>query len=404
MFDFKSINIEEYDYSLPENKIAFYPVNERNCSKLLVYKNNTITDAYFYQIGDFLDENDLLIFNDSKVIHARLLVQDDSMADIEIFCLEPLFPTTELATAFQQTKKVVWKCLVGNAKRWKKPLIISFPIGEKIIEIRAEKGENNNGTFPVTFEWTDEEITFAEWIDHYGKMPLPPYIKRSAEKEDENRYQTVYAKYDGSVAAPTAGLHFTEKEFDNLKKKGIEIDYLTLHVGAGTFKPVSNRFIGNHFMHREQIIIKPELLENLLISESKRVIAVGTTAARTLESLFVMGAKLKLGLHNPFQIEQWEIYDNPEIAEISTKESLTTLLNHIKDNNLNYLSGSTSLIIVPGYRHKIMKGIITNFHQPKSTLLLLISSFVGNNWKEIYSHALNNGYRFLSYGDSNLYL
>jgi S-adenosylmethionine:tRNA ribosyltransferase-isomerase len=177
-----------------------------------------------------------------------------------------------------------------------------------------------------------------------------------------------------------------------------------LHVGAGTFKPVSNRFIGNHFMHREQIIIKPELLENLLINESKRVIAVGTTAARTLESLFVMGAKLKLGHNNPFQIEQWEIYDNPEIAEISTKESLTTLLNHIKDNSLNYLSGSTSLIIVPGYRHKIMKGIITNFHQPKSTLLLLISSFVGNNWKEIYSHALNNGYRFLSYGDSNLYL
>jgi len=404
MSEFKDINIEEYDYPLPENKIAFYPVNERDSSKLLVYKDKKITDALFYQISDFLDDDCLLIFNDSKVIHARLPVHNETMAEIEIFCLEPLFPTTELATAFQQTKRVIWKCLVGNAKRWKKPLTISVPIGEKTVEIRAEKGENADGTFQVTFEWADEDITFAEWIEHYGKMPLPPYIKRNAEKEDENRYQTVYAKYDGSVAAPTAGLHFTEREFDALRKKGIGIDYLTLHVGAGTFKPVSSQFICDHFMHREQILIKPELLENLLRSQSKRIIAVGTTVARTLESLFIMGAKLTLGLDNPFKIEQWEIYDNPAIAAISTEESLTTLLKYLKENNLEYLPGSTSLIIVPGYQHKMMKGLITNFHQPKSTLLLLISSIVGNDWKDIYRHALNNGYRFLSYGDSNLYL
>ena len=404
MSEFKDINIKEYDYPLPENKIAFYPAHERDSSKLLVYKDKKITDALFYQISDFLDDNCLLIFNDSKVIHARLPVHNDTMAEIEIFCLEPLFPTTELATAFQQTKKVIWKCLVGNAKRWKKPLTISVPIGEKIVEIRAEKGVSIDGTFQVTFEWADESITFAEWIDHYGKMPLPPYIKRSAEKEDEERYQTVYAKYDGSVAAPTAGLHFTEREFDVLRKKGIEIDYLTLHVGAGTFKPVSSQYIGDHFMHREQILIKPELLENLLRSQSKRIIAVGTTVARTLESLFIMGAKLTLGLNNPFKIEQWEIYDNPEIVAVTTEESLTALLKYLTKNNLEYLPGSTSLIIIPGYRHKIMNGIITNFHQPKSTLLLLISSIVGDNWKEIYRHALNNGYRFLSYGDANLYL
>lgn len=404
MSEYKNLNIGEYDYQLPENKIAYYPVSERDSSKLLVYKNNKITDALFYQISDYLDDKYMLIFNDSKVIHARLPVHSDTMVEIEIFCLEPLFPTTELASAFQQTKKVIWRCLVGNAKRWKKPLTISIPIGENIVEIRAEKGENCDGTFPVTFEWTDDNITFAEWIEQYGKMPLPPYIKRSAEKEDENRYQTVYAKYDGSVAAPTAGLHFTEKEFDALRKKGVEIDYLTLHVGAGTFKPVSSQFIGDHFMHREQILIKPGLIENLLRNQSKKIIAVGTTVARTLESLFIMGAKLKLGLNKPFKIEQWEIYDKPEIAAVSTEESLLTLLKYMKDNNFEYLSGSTSLIIVPGYQHKLMKGIITNFHLPKSTLLLLVSSIVGKRWKDIYRHALNSNYRFLSYGDSNLYL
>lgn len=404
MSEYKDINIEDYDYTLPEKKIAFYPVAERDQSKLLVYKNNKITDSTFQHIPDFLDNHCFLVFNDSKVIHARLLVHNENNAEIEIFCLEPLFPTTELTAAFQQKKRVIWKCLVGNAKRWKTPLVITVNLGNKNIEIKAVKGDNCEGTFSVTFEWEDEEVSFAEWIEHYGKMPLPPYIKREAVKEDECRYQTVFARQKGSVAAPTAGLHFTDKEFKELSKRGIPHEFLTLHVGAGTFKPVNSQLICDHFMHSEQIIIKAALLKKLLSYREKKTVAVGTTTARSLESVFIMGAKLKLNLPEPFCVEQWEYYENQSIANITVEEAFTSLLQYMEDRKVEYLSGNTRLMIVPGYRHKIVKGLITNFHQPKSTLLLLIASIVGENWKEIYKFALENGYRFLSYGDANLYL
>lgn len=400
----KDILIADFDYPLPEERIAFYPKDPRDTSNLLVYRHAEITDSHFYDLASHLNSGDLLIFNNSKVIHARLRVHNATGAAIEIFCLEPLKPTTELASAFVQTKCVTWKCFVGNAKRWKKPLTIEVEIRGKKVEIVAEKGENDEGAFPVTFTWNDETVTFAEWIEVYGKMPLPAYIKRDASAEDESRYQTVYAKHDGSVAAPTAGLHFSENVLNSLHQKGIETQWLTLHVGAGTFKPVTTERIGDHYMHQEQVIITRELIDTLKANRHPRKIAVGTTVVRTLESLFLMGAKLCLSLPSPFLIEQWEAYENPRFNEISVDDSLSALQRYMDENHTDHIAGATRLMIVPTYKQRMTQGIITNFHQPKSTLLLLISSFVGNEWHKIYDHALSHDYRFLSYGDSNLYL
>jgi S-adenosylmethionine:tRNA ribosyltransferase-isomerase len=399
----KQINIADFDYHLPEEKIALYPLAQRNASKLLVYQNNTIIDSRFSDIFQFINSEHFLVFNDSKVIHARLLVKNHEGTNIEIFCLEPLFPVTELSSAFEQSGKVIWKCMVGNAKKWKNPVEITVPMLDKELIIKATKGENMEGTFAVTFEWNGD-CSFAEWLENYGKVPLPPYIKRKSEEGDNERYQTVYAQHDGSVAAPTAGLHFSEHEFQELDKRNIAYCYATLHVGAGTFKPVSVSYIGEHFMHKEQMIITAKLLEKLLCMIDKKVIAVGTTATRTLESLFIMGAKLKLGLPDPFLVKQWEYYDNQSIREVSVEESLSHLLHFCHQSGKDYITGSTQLMILPGYQYKIVKGLLTNFHQPKSTLLLLISSFLGDRWKDIYQHALAHGYRFLSYGDVNLYL
>ncbi len=396
--------MEEFDYELPEERIAFYPVAERDRSKLLVYRQGDLIDTQFYRLADFLESDDLLIFNDSKVIHARLLVHNATGTAIEIFCLEPLYPTTDPATAFAQRGCVIWKCMVGNAKRWKQPLDLVIPIGGRTLVVTAEKGRNIEGTFEVRFSWDDERVSFAEWLEHYGKMPLPPYIKRDANKEDEQRYQTVYAKHDGSVAAPTAGLHFTPEVFETLYKKGIATEYITLHVGAGTFKPVSTETIGDHYMHEEKIVITETFIQTLLDSLSRRRIAVGTTVARTLESLFIIGAKIKLNCPNPLLVEQWEIYEDPSLQEVTLEESLTCIRRHLRNAGTDMLHASTRLIILPDYHLKVTQGIITNFHQPKSTLLLLISSFVGNEWRRIYRHALDHDYRFLSYGDSNLYL
>jgi len=399
----KQIDIADFDYILPEEKIALYPLEQRNASKLLVYQNNKIIDSQFSNIFQFINSQHLLVFNDSKVIHARLLVQNHTGANIEIFCLEPLYPTTELASAFEQSGKIVWKCMVGNAKKWKNPIEFTVPMAGKELTVKASKGENREGTFAITFEW-EGECSFSEWLENYGKIPLPPYIKREDEAGDKERYQTVYAHHDGSVAAPTAGLHFSEQEFREFDKKNISYCYTTLHVGAGTFKPVSASSIGEHFMHKEQIIITSELLEKLLYTMDKKVIAVGTTVARTLESLFIMGAKLKLGLSEPLLVDQWEYYDNLAIRKISKEEALTQLLHLCHASDEGCLIGATQLIILPGYQHKIVKGLFTNFHQPKSTLLLLISSFLGKQWKDIYQHALTHDYRFLSYGDANLYM
>lgn len=403
MFNIKQIKISDFDWPLPEEKIAFYPLEKRNDSKLLVYQQGKITDTTFEHIADFLSPDHLMIFNDSKVIHARLLLKTKSGSPIEIFCLEPLWPVRELQLAFQQKGEVIWKCMVGNAKRWKEPLDIKINNIKDSTSIRVTKGENREGIFEVTFAW-DGDATMAEWLENYGKIPLPPYIKRNTEKEDEQRYQTIYAHHAGSVAAPTAGLHFSEKEMDSLKKRGVASHYVTLHVGAGTFKPVTAEIAGEHYMHREQIIITADLIHFLLDHSDKKTVAVGTTVTRSLESIFIMGAKLRLHLENPFSVQQWEVVSYPEISEVTVKESLESLLEYIENQTVDFITGDTSLMIAPSYEHKLVKGLLTNFHQPKSTLLLLIASFLGEKWKEIYTHALKHDYRFLSYGDANLYL
>lgn len=399
----KQISITDFDYPLPEDRIAFFPVAERDHSKLLVHQNGQIFDACFSDLPQYLTSDYRLIFNDSKVIHARLLVHNATGAAIEIFCLEPLKPTNEIANAFAQTGPVVWKCLVGNAKRWKQALTFPVVFSDKTITVTAEKGENKDGAFEVTFSWDDSRVTLSEWIEQYGKMPLPPYIKRAAEKDDERRYQTVYAKNDGSVAAPTAGLHFSKAVIQALNDKGIRTDYVTLHVGAGTFKPVSCDLIGDHYMHKEQIVIQKSFIDSLCFND-KKIIAVGTTVARTLESLFIIGAKLKLRRLQPFEVEQWEVYEDEELAQVDATTAIESIKKYMEEHQLDTLYAATRLMIVPTYQRKITQAIITNFHQPKSTLLLLISSFLGTAWKEVYQHALANGYRFLSFGDSNLYL
>ncbi len=400
----RNIRIDDFDYPLPEERIAFFPVAQRDTSKLLVYCHGELMDSHFHNLPDFLNDNDMLLFNDSKVIHARLLVHNATGAAIEIFCLEPIAPSNDPATAFAQHGPVTWKCMVGNAKRWKHPLDIIVPLDGRELQVTATKGENIEGAFLVTFSWDDDRISFAEWLEHYGKMPLPPYIKRAANEEDEQRYQTVYAKYDGSVAAPTAGLHFTPQVLETLRNKGVDTTYITLHVGAGTFKPVSSDTIGDHYMHEEKIVIPEAVVDKLIASRAKRHIAVGTTVTRTLESLFIIGAKLKLGRPDPLTVSQWEIYDDEALRDVSVEDSLLAIRDYMQAQQTDLLRAATSLIILPTFRLKMVQGIITNFHQPKSTLLLLISAFVGNEWRRIYRHALDNGYRFLSYGDSNLYL
>jgi len=401
----KEIIIDDYNYELPDDKIAFFPKAERDTSQLLIYNisNKQITDSTFDKLTDFLSSDMILIFNNSKVIHARLPVQNATGAAIEIFCLEPLAPTTELSNALAATGKVTWKCLVGNAKRWKTPISIPVTVNQKAIVVTATKGERTDDAFQVVFTWEATDISFAEWVEAYGKMPLPPYIKRTADKSDEQRYQTVYAQYDGSVAAPTAGLHFSQKLMENIKNKGITLDYVTLHVGAGTFKPVTCHEIGDHFMHNEQIVIYYDFIKRIIHHFDKKIIAVGTTVARTLESIYLIGSKLLLNEADPFHISQWEYYENSKLQDINPADALQTLCNYMKNNSLEYITATTQLMIVPSYQHKILNGIITNFHQPKSTLLLLVASLLGEEWHSIYAHALTHNYRFLSYGDANFY-
>lgn len=402
----RNIRIEDYDYPLPESRIAYYPAEQRDYSNLLVFnkKENKIFDSVFHQLPDFLSSSHWLVFNNSKVIHARLQVHNSTGAAIEIFCLEPISPSADPAVAFTLSGCVTWKCMVGNARKWKHPIEIEVPLPGRTIHIHAEHGEASEGTFEVTFTWPETDVSFAEWIEAYGKVPLPPYIHRPAEESDTERYQTVYAQHDGSVAAPTAGLHFTDELLHTMNTKGIDTDYVTLHVGAGTFKPVSSETIGNHFMHEEKIVITEDFVHKLLKNRDKQLIAVGTTVTRTLESLFVIGAKLHLGLPNPLSVEQWETYDNPDIHKTTVEQSLTAILDYLQRHDTDMLRASTCLIILPTYTRHLVNGLITNFHQPKSTLLLLISNFLGDDWRRIYQHALEHNYRFLSYGDSNLYL
>ena len=398
----RNIKISDFNYNLPDERIAKYPLAERDSSNLLVWQNGNILKTSFNNITDYLPADSLLVFNNTRVIHARLFFTKETGAKIEIFCLEPVQPGDH-QLAFQQTEKVVWKCMLGNAKKWKSgDLHINLMFGGKTVELTARKIKQKGDAFFIEFSWTNN-FTFAEIIEKSGILPIPPYLNRESEPSDEIFYQTVYAKTNGSVAAPTAGLHFTKNILTLISEKNIALREITLHVGAGTFKPVKSETIGEHDMHREKVIIPKKFVEEL-VSNPQKIIAVGTTSVRSLESLYWLGLKLEESpvISEGLEIEQWEPYQNK--TEITVHKALKNILNFLEKNNQKTLQFSTQIIIVPGYRFKLIDGIITNFHQPQSTLLLLISAFLGNDWKKVYDFAFKNDFRFLSYGDSNLYL
>ena len=402
MIDVKDISIEEYDYPLPEERIAKYPLAERDASKLLVLKDNEIRASIFRNIGDFLPDKALLIFNETKFIRARLQFHKENGTPIEVFCLEP---DDDYQVAFSSTSPVRWKCLVGNSKRWKEGLLqmVLNAEGREVI-LSAERIDRNDQYSEIEFSWTPDDLSFASVLEAAGEIPLPPYLHRDAEPEDRDRYQTVFARYDGSVAAPTAGLHFTQPLIKQLRDGGIEFDEVTLHVGAGTFRPVATEKIGEHAMHSETIIVRKSLIQNIIDHQGRNIIPVGTTSTRTLESLYWIGMMLSEQGHElrPLHVDQWYPYEQHNV--LSTEESLQHILNYLDEHGLTRLEASTSLMIAPSYKMKVITGLITNFHQPKSTLLLLVSALIGERWKEAYRFALENGFRFLSYGDSCLFL
>ncbi|MCK4662698.1 MAG: S-adenosylmethionine:tRNA ribosyltransferase-isomerase [Bacteroidales bacterium] len=398
----KNILLDDYNYELPDNRIAKYPLKQKDKSKLLVFKNGTITDNNFENIADYFSDNSLIVFNNTKVIQARLEFEKETGAKIEIFCLEPYFPS-EYVSAFQQKGKCSWKCIVGNLKKWKnQSLVKPFYFNNELYSLKAEKIKSKNNSQIIEFTW-DKKLTFSEVLENIGVTPIPPYLNRKAEESDKSNYQTIYSKYKGSVAAPTAGLHFTKKVFENLEKKNIKNTELTLHVGAGTFIPVKSKIIGGHVMHTEHFMVKIENLK-IILKNIKNIVAVGTTTVRTLESIYWLGVKIiKNPQINPenLSISQWEVYEFDE--SISSEKALKSMLNYMIKHERNVLFASTQIIIVTGYDFKIVKTLITNFHQPKSTLLLLVSAFIGENWKNVYKYALDNNFRFLSYGDSCLF-
>ena len=398
------ININDYDYDLPENRIAQYPVNERDKSQLLVYKNGEITKDIFCNIDEYIPPESLLVFNNTRVIRARILFQKQTGAAIEILCLEPLSPF-DYAISFSSNEPVEWKCIVGNLKKWKNGILKTiFKYGGIEYNLFAEKLNPEGEAWRIRFSWNCKAAGFGEVIEAAGHIPLPPYIGRNDEAEDSERYQTVYSRIKGSVAAPTAGLHFTGDVLEKLKSSGIKSAELTLHVGAGTFQPVKSNDVYGHKMHCEHFSVDSKTID-LLLENKGKVIPVGTTSVRTLESLYWLGVKITQNPssnHGHLTLGQWEPYELT--TNISAAESLMTLLNFMKERNLSSIQASTSIMIVPGYKFRLTNGVITNFHQPRSTLLLLISAWTGNRWKEIYAYALENGFRFLSYGDSSLLL
>lgn len=401
-FDPRNIHIDDYNYELPDSRIAKYPLKERDSSKLLVYKGGNIIDANFKDISTYLPKDSLMIFNNTKVIQARLIFQKETGARIEIFCLEPHTPSDYLSN-FQQTESCTWLCLVGNSKKWKEGnLQQEIEIENKSILLRAERVGRMNDSSEIRFSWNDSSITFADILEAVGELPIPPYLNRKTEESDLKTYQTVYSKIIGSVAAPTAGLHFTPQVLADIREQGIEEEEITLHVGAGTFKPVQANEIGGHDMHSELISVRKEVIERLLAQKDRKVIAVGTTSVRTLESIYYLGVILAENKQTDHLfVNQWRPYDNE--ALLTKEEALKNVLNYLEQTEQNILIAHTAIIIAPGYQYKIVDAIVTNFHQPKSTLLLLVSAFVkGKNWEKIYQHALESNYRFLSYGDSSL--
>jgi S-adenosylmethionine:tRNA-ribosyltransferase-isomerase (queuine synthetase) len=400
----RDIDINDYYYDLPEDRIAQYPVNERDRSQLLIYKENKIVKDTFRNIDEYLPPDSLLVFNNTRVIRARILFQKETGAVIEILCLEPIFPF-DYSLSFGSKEPVEWKCIVGNLKKWKGgALTTSFKYNGNQYYLYAERLQSDGEAWHIKFSWNNCEMSFGEIIETTGHIPLPPYINREDEAEDNERYQTVYSRIKGSVAAPTAGLHFTDYVFEKIKARGIKTVELTLHVGAGTFQPVKAKNIYDHEMHCEHFSIDAKTIILLLENQGK-ILPVGTTSVRTLESLYWLGVKLiqnQPDINANLSLGQWEAYDM--VTNISIKESLGALLKYINERNLMCLQAVTSIMIVPGYEFRITNGMVTNFHQPRSTLLLLISAWTGNRWKEIYTFAFENRFRFLSYGDSSLLL
>lgn len=400
----QNITIEDYNYPLPDERIAKYPLSERDASKLLVLKDNNIQSSYFKNIGDFLPKDSLLVFNETKVVRARLQFTKESGASIEIFCLEPITGNGDYQLAFSSNSPSEWKCLVGNSRRWKDDklsLNIEVKQQETKATLYAERVEKNDNYSVIRFSWEPSYLSFAEILEAAGEIPLPPYLHREAEASDRERYQTVFAKHEGSVAAPTAGLHFTNELIQDLKDNGISFEEVTLHVGAGTFRPVSSETIGEHEMHSETIVVKKSCIENLIKNCNKTIIPVGTTSMRTLESIYWIGLMLmEEGLEERrLHLNQWFPYKERESLP-SAEESLSIIVKYLEMHNMSELHASTALMIAPSCNIKVAKALITNFHQPKSTLLLLVSALIGEKWKEAYQYALDNDFRFLSYGDS----
>ena len=404
--DPKNLLISDFTYDLPEQRIAKYPAEERDKSKLLVFKNEEITESVYRNLDEFLPDNTLMILNNTKVVEARLLFQKPTGGVIEIFCLEPDEQYPDISTAMHQKGKVSWKCLIGGASKWKHgsklEKIITTGEGEVILEAAIVKRLVD--CFVVTFTWRPEQFSFGEMLHIAGLIPLPPYLHRNVEEEDKSRYQTIYAQCEGSVAAPTAGLHFTATVFERLAAKDIHIDFVTLHVGAGTFKPVKSERMAEHEMHSEIIDVSEEVIQTLINYLNKTIVAVGTTSLRAIESLYWIGVKLII---NPkttideISVQQWDPYEIKHY-DISAKNSLESLHKWMVKNQLLRLITKTQILIAPGYDLKVVDGIITNFHQPRSTLLLLVAAVAGEKWKNIYNYALNNDFRFLSYGDGCL--
>lgn len=396
----KNIIIDNFNYNLPEDRIAKYPLAERDSSKLLLSIKGEINEDLFHNLPDHLRENDLLVFNNSRVVRARLLMKKESGASIEVFCLEPHLPI-DFARNFASTGPVRWKCLIGNLKKWKSGTISSaVQINGTDHIISARRHEKSGDSWVVEFDWGNTGLTFSDILEHAGRVPIPPYLNRKDEDIDNVRYQTIYCNTDGSVAAPTAGLHFTDRVFTSLDSMGIRRAEVTLHVSAGTFKPVKSLQIADHEMHTEHFYVTPESLRSLITG---RIIAVGTTSLRSLESLYWIGVSMIEGSFNPATgavVSQWEPY-RPH-RNVTAGEAIAAILEYIESHPAGILEAKTSLIIVPGYRFRVVHGLITNFHQPKSTLLLLVAAFAGEGWHEMYDYALNNNFRFLSYGDSSL--
>ena len=391
----KQINISDYNYELPDERIAKFPLEKRDSSKLLTYVSGNVSTNVFSSLPEILPANSCLVFNNTRVIQARLEFFKSTGSRIEIFCLEPQEPSS-YELSLSSTHSCVWKCMIGNLKKWKGE-VLKKEVGADNLVLEAERLETNGNTSYIKFSWNNG-VSFAEVLDLLGELPIPPYLNRKTQESDKTTYQTVYSKVKGSVAAPTAGLHFTPEVISALHTKGIKTMELTLHVGAGTFQPVKAEEIGGHAMHAEKVEVSKEFIKNL-IENLGNVVAVGTTSVRTLESLYYLGVQLHNG-DTSLLVNQWEPYESEKV--LSARESLEAILNYMEKTQSNILYATTQIMIVPGYKFNIVNVLITNFHQPKSTLLLLLAAFVGEKWRELYEYALNNDYRFLSYGDSSV--